>query len=212
MDIRATLPPALAGVASAPGASTADSGQAATLQGLASVVLDATGKASDADKLTAYNASRQMAVTGQFANLGADDRRLLNQIGNSDTAQAVKGARADYEAKLLGAMDQARTRGGSHGQALGAAALSHFDSLPGHDQNLLFSSLNAPDRTGATPFANVADWRGQMAAMGGVSAPVDRVELSDAAKAALSAGAPSATTAAAPSSPYVAGSVANIRA
>src|SRR5512140_48443 len=138
MDIRASLPPALAGVASAPGASTADAGQAATLRGLASVVLDGAGKASDADKLTAYNASRRMAVTGQFTSLGPDDRRLLNQVGNSDTAQAVQSARATYETRMMGAIQQARASGAPHGRALGAAALSHFDSLPGHDQNLLF--------------------------------------------------------------------------
>jgi len=211
MDIRASLPPALASAAAAPGAPTAQPGQAAALQGLASVVLDATGRASDGDKLSAYNRSHQLAVTGKFANLGPDDRRLLNQVGNSDTAQAVRGARAAYETRMMGAIQQARASGGSHGQALGAAALSHFDSLPSHDQDLLFSSLNAPDRTGATPFANVGDWRAQMAAMGGISAPVDRVELSDAAKAALGAAPPTAG-AAAPSTPYVAGSVANVRA
>jgi hypothetical protein len=211
MDIRASLPPALTGVASAPGAPTADTGQAAALRGLATVVLDATGKASDGDKLSAYNRSNQLAVTGRFANLGPDDRRLLNQVGNSDTAQAVRSARAAYETKMMGAIQQARASGGSHGQALGAAALSHFDSLSSHDQNLLFSSLNAPDRTGATPFAGIADWRSQMAAMGGASTPVDRVELSDAAKAAMSTAQP-APIAAAPPSPYVAGSVADIRA
>jgi len=210
MDIRATSPATLAGVAAAPTAAAADAGQAATLQGLAAVVLDTTGKASDADKLAAYNASYRLAVTGQFSNIGTDDRRLLNQVGNSDIAQAVKGARAAYEAKMLGAMDQAGRSSAPHGQALGAAALRHFDSLPDHQQNLLFSSLNAPSRTGETPFAGIADWRGQMAAIGGV--PVDRVQLSDAAKAALAA-APASTSAPAPSAtPYVSGSVANIRA
>jgi len=212
MDIRATLPPAFTGVASTPTASTADAGRTATLQGLAAVVLDPTAKASDAEKLDAYNASFRLAVTGQFANLGPDDRRLLNQVGNSDTAQAVKGARAAYEGKMLGAMDQARRTNAPHSQALGAAALSHFDSLPGHEQNLLFSSLNAPDRTGETPFASVADWRGRMAAMGGVSNSIDRVQLSDAAKAALASAPPASSAPTPPATPYVAGSVANIRA
>jgi hypothetical protein len=209
MDIRVSLPPALSGVASTPSAPTADAAPAAALQGLASVVLDATGKATDADKLSAYNHSNQLAVTGKFSNLGPDDRRLLNQVGNSDTAQAVRGARATYDGRMLGAMDQARRSGAPHGQALGAAALSYFDGLPSHDQNLLLSSLNAPDRTGATPFAGVSDWRGQMAAMGGVSGPVDRVDLSDAAKALVGGNGPAAS--AAPAA-YVTGSLASIRA
>ena len=212
MDIRATLPPALAGVppvAASPATTGGDPAQA--LRGMASVVLDMTGRASDADKLSAYNSSFKQAVTGQFAKLGPDDRRLLNQVGNSDTAQAVRTARATYEGKMMGAIQQARASGAPHGQALGTAALNHFDSLPGHEQNLLFSSLNAPDRTGATPFASVSDWRGQMGAMAGVSTPVDRVELSDAGKAAMNA-APPATAAATPVvTPYVAGSLASIR-
>src|SRR4051812_25958379 len=117
MDIRATLPPALSGVAPAPTAQASDAGRAATLQGLASVVLDTTGKASDAEKLTAFNASHRLAATGQFSNLGADDRRLLNQVGNSDAAQSVKGARAAYDARMLGALDQARRNGTPHGKA-----------------------------------------------------------------------------------------------
>lgn len=209
MDIRASLPPALAGAASASIAPAAGGDQAAALHGLASAVLDATGRASDANKLSAFNRSNQLAITGKFANLGPDDRRLLNQVGNSDTAQAVRAARATYETKMMGAIQQARASGAPHGQALGAAALRHFDSLSSHDQNLLFSSLNAPDRAGATAFASVSDWRGQMAAMGRVSAPVDRVELSDAARTLVGGSGPSAP--AAPAA-YVTGSVASVRA
>jgi hypothetical protein len=213
MDIPSALPPALARIApvaqaAAPAPGAAD--PAAALHGLASVILDASGKASDGDKLAAYNTSFRQAVTGQFRNLGPDDRRLLNQIGVSDTAQAVQGARATYESRMMAAIQQAGARGAPHGQALGAAALAHFDALPDHEQNLLFSSLNAPDRTGATPFTGVSDWRGQMAAMGGVSAPVDRVELSDAAKAVVGATPPSPPPAPA-AAPYVSGSVTNLK-
>jgi len=212
MDIPATLPPVLAYASNVvPVAPTAGGDQATALHGLASVVLDTTGKANDADKLSAYNTSFKMAVTGQFRSLGPDDRHLLNQIGNSDTAQAVKGARATYETKMMAAIQRAGATGASHGQTLGAAALNHFDSLAGSDQQLLFSSLNAPDRTGATPFAGVDDWRGQMAAMGGVSTPIDRVELSDGAKALMGGTNAAAAPAPAPA-PYVTGSVASIRA
>jgi hypothetical protein len=204
MDIRATLPPALAA-----SPATAGGDQAQALHGLASVVLDTTGSVTDGDKLSAYNSSYKQAVTGRFSNLGPEDRRVLNQVGNSATAQAVGGARATYETKMMGAIRQAGASGAPHGQALGAAALNHFDSLSGHDQNLLFSSLNAPDRAGATPFASVSDWRGQMAGMGRPSAPVDRVELSDAAKALVGAAGPAAPAA---PTPYVSGSVASIRA
>ena len=208
MDIPSSLPPLLARVAPvAPAAAQADA--AAALQGLASTVLDSSGQASDEDKLAAYNTSFRHVVTGQFRSLEPADRRLLNQVGISDTAQAVQGARATYETKMRAAIQQAGASGGSHSQALGAAALAHFDGLSGFDQKLLFSSLNAPDRTGATPFAGVQDWRDQMAAIGGGTAPVDRVELSDAAKAYVGA-APAKATAPSPAA-YVSGSVTNVR-
>ena len=207
MDIPSSLPPLLARVAPAPRA-TAQPDAGAALQDLASTVLDTTGKASDEDKLAAYNASYRHVVTGQFRGLEPADRRLLNQVGISETAQAVQGARATYETKMRAAIQQAGASGGSHSQALGAAALAHFDGLSGFDQKLLFSSLNAPDRTGATPFAGLQDWRDQMGAMGGVPTPVDRVDLSDAAKAFVTT-APTGST---PSpTAYVSGSVTNVR-
>ncbi|HEY0435487.1 MAG TPA: hypothetical protein VGC92_02530 [Phenylobacterium sp.] len=211
MDIPSALPPVLASVAPVPQAAPAGAGSAdagAALQGLASVILDTSGKASDEDRLAAYNTARQQAVTGQFRGLGPDDRRLLNQIGNSDTAQAVQNTRATYDARMRAAIQQAGASGGSHSQALGVAALAHFDSLPGFPQKLLFSSLNAPDRTGATPFAGLQDWRDQMGAMGGVRATVDRVELSATARGLLGADRPSP----APAQPaYVSGSLASVR-
>ena len=182
----------------------------ATLQGLASVVLDTSGKVSDADKLDAYTSSQRLSLTGQYAGVGPAGAALLNQIANSPTAQNVESQRANYAHAMMGAIQQASAAGVSRAQALGAASLQHFDGLSGADQKALFASLNAPNRAGVTPFAGLDDWRGQMAVMGKVSAPVDRIELSDAARALVGASAPAAP--AAPAQPaYVTGSIASLR-
>ena len=183
------------------------------LQGLASVVLDTDGRYSDGDKLDAYNASFQASVTGQYAGLGQDGANLLNQMANSGVAQQVETQRAHYADAMMGAIQRAGASGAPRSQALGAAALSHFDNLSSSDKMALFSSLNAPNRAGVTPFASLDDWRGQMATMGKVPrTPVDRVELSDAAIAMIGASAPAQATAPPPTATaYVTGSLANVR-
>lgn len=180
----------------------------ATLKVLATIILDSSGQATDADKLDAYNSSTRLHATGQYRGVGQDGARLLNQIGNSATAQQVEAQRARYSDAMMTAIQKAGASGVPRSQALGAAALQHFESLPGSDQKALFSSINAPDRTGVTPFAGMDDWRGQMAAIGKVAGPVDKVSLSDAARALVGDSAPDARQAA----PYVPGSVASVKA
>jgi hypothetical protein len=182
----------------------------ATLQGLASTVLDTSGNISDADKLDAYTSARRLSITGQYAGVGQAGAALQNQIANSPTAQNVEAQRTGYADAMIGAIQQARAAGVPHAQALGAASLQHFDGLSGTDQKALFASINAPNRAGVTPFAGLDDWRGQMAVMGKVSAPVDRIELSGAARALVGASAPTAPTAPAQSA-YVTGSIASVR-
>jgi hypothetical protein len=182
----------------------------ATLQGQASTVLDTSGKVSDADKLDAYTSAQRLSVTGQYAGVGQAGAALLNQIANSPTAQKVETQRAGYADAMMGAIQRAGAAGVPRAQALGAASLQHFDGLSGTDQKALLASINAPNRAGVTPFAGLDDWRGQMAAMGKVSAPVDRIELSGAARAVAVASTPAAP--AAPAQPaYVTGSIANVR-
>ena len=182
----------------------------ATLQGQASTVLDTSGKVSDADKLDAYTSAQQLSITGQYVGAGQAGAALLNQIANSPTGQNVQTQRTDYADAMIGAIQQASAAGVPHAQALGAASLQHFDGLSGTDQKALFASINAPNRAGVTPFAGIDDWRGQMAAMGKVSAPVDSIELSGAAQALMGASAPMAPTA--PAQPaYVTGSIASVR-
>jgi hypothetical protein len=182
----------------------------AALQGLASTVLDTSGKVSDTDKLDAYTSAQRLSIAGQSIGGGQASADLLNQIANSPTAQKVETQRASYADAMMGAIQRASAAGVPRAQALGAASLQHFDGLSGTDQKALFASINAPNRAGVTPFAGLDDWRGQMAAMGKVSAPVDRVELSDSARALVGVSAPTAPTA--PAQPaYVTGSIASVR-
>jgi hypothetical protein len=209
MEISSSLPPLAPGQAASRIAQGSTS-PLATLQGLASTVLDTSGKVSDADKLDAYAGSQRLNITGQYAGVGPAGAALLNQIANSPTAQNVETQRAGYADAMMGAIKRASAAGVPPAQALGAASLQHFDGLSPSDQKALFASLNAPNRAGVTPFAGLDDWRGQMALMGKVSAPVDRVELSDQARALADASPPTAPTA--PAQPaYVTGSIANVR-
>ena len=182
--------------------------QLATLGGLASVILDGSGKYTDGDKLSAYDASFRLHATGQYRDVGPDGAKLLNQIAGSATAQQVDGERRRYADAMSAAIQKAGATGASRSQALGAAALQHFDSLSGADQQALFSSINAPDRAGATPFADIADWRGQMSAMAGVAPTADRISLSPYARSLVGEPRP------APPQPpaYTAGSIADIKA
>ena len=192
----------------ASGAQTASATPLSTLGGLASVILDGTGKYSGSDKLHAYNTSFRLSVTGQYRDVGPDGANLLNQIAGSGTAQQVESHRASYADAMMAAIQKAGASGVSRSAALGAAALKHFDSLPDPDQQALFSSINAPDRTGATPFADLVDWRDQMSAMAGLPRPpADTVTLSPYAQTLMGESKP-----AAPGPPvYSAGSVANIK-
>ena len=182
----------------------------ATLQGLASTVVDTSGKVSDADKLDAYTSAQRLGVTGQYAGVGQAGAALLNQIANSPTGQNVETQRTGYADAMIGTIQRASAAGIPHAQALGAASLQHFDGLSGTDQKALFASINAPNRAGVTPFADLDDWRGQMTVMGKVSTPVDRIELSGAARALVGASAPTAPTAPAQAA-YVTGSIASVR-
>jgi hypothetical protein len=195
-----------------PVAPTTSSGeQLATLDSLASVILDDSGRYSGGEKLQAYKASHQLSVTGQYRNVGPDGAKLLNQIAGSGTAQQVEAERVKYSDAMRAAIQQAGASGGSHSEALGGAALKHFDGLSKSDQQALFASINAPNRAGATPFANLDDWRAQMSAMAGAApmtpAPVDRVSLSPYALSMVGespAAAPKARV-------YASGAVADIK-
>jgi hypothetical protein len=212
MEISSAAPSPIAPVQAVSSSQTAPGSTSllATLQGLASTVLDISGKVSDADKLNAYTSAQRLSITGKYAGVGQAGAALLNQIANSPTAQKVETQRAGYANVVMGAIQRASTAGVPHAQALGAASLQHFDGLSGTDQKALFASINAPNRAGVTPFAGLDDWRGQMAVMGKVSAPVDRIELSGAARALVGASAPTAPTT--PVQPaYAAGSIANVQ-
>lgn len=217
MEISSAAPSRLAPVQAVSPSQTASGSTSllATLQGLASTVLDTSGKVSDADKLDAYTSAQRLSSTGQYNGVGQAGGTLLNQIANSPTAQKVETQRTAYADAMVGAIQRARAAGVPHAQALGAASLQHFDGLSGTDQKALFASINAPNRAGVTPFAGVDDWRGQMAAMGKISAPIDRIELSGTARALVGASAPVAPTAQSPTAEvqpaYVTGSIANVR-
>jgi hypothetical protein len=189
--------------------------QLATLDSLASVILDDSGKYSGGEKLDAYQASHQRSVTGQYRDVGPNGAKLLNQIAGSGTAQQVEAERVKYSDAMRAAIQQAGASGGSRSEALGGAALKHFDGLSKSDQQALFASINAPNRAGATPFANLDDWRAQMSAMAGAAsaspAPIDRVSLSPYALSLVrdSRAAPPGAAEASPA--YASGAVADIR-
>ena len=130
------------------------------LHGLASMVLDTSGKASDGVRLQAYKALHAMGVSGQLHGMSQSDAKLFHQAtGASDIGQTS----AELQRSYLSAAKAGAQAGGA---ALAiTAAVAHFDTLPAGDQNLLFQTgINAVDRTGAKPFEDVQAWRDNMAA------------------------------------------------
>ena len=153
------------------------------LRELASVILDTSGTYSDDAKIEAWRTQFQMAVTGQFRGAGAEDADLINQISRSDTSQQIEADRVRYADAMMAAVRGADAAGQPREEAVGRAALKHFDGLSQTDQRRLFASINAPDRTGSTPYQSVDDWRAQMINWAKLFAPIsDTLDLSADAK------------------------------
>lgn len=122
---------------------------------LSATVLDASGKSTEDQQLTAYQALHALSVTGQLIGIEDDRRKVFDQA----TFDSDVGRRSQQLSKRY--IQSVNAAGQSDG-AVGAlkAALSNFDSLSSSDQNVLFATtLNAADRTGAKPYADAQAWR-----------------------------------------------------
>ncbi len=130
------------------------------LHGLASMVLDTSGKASDGVRLQAYKALHAMGVSGQLHGMSRSDAQLFHQAtGASDVGQKATELQRSYVSAA-----KAGAQAGGAAVAI-KAAVAHFDALPAGDQDLLFlTGINAVDRGGAKPFEDVQGWRDNMAA------------------------------------------------
>lgn len=126
------------------------------LQNLSRMVLDSTGKFSEADRLSAYVSIHEMAVTGQMMGMGNAGMELHDQVVRGEIGQKVQA--------LHSAMSAAVMPIGMAGDGPGAmrAALAFYDGLSASDQDFLFkTSINAPMRDG-TKFASVGAWKDNM--------------------------------------------------
>jgi hypothetical protein len=122
---------------------------------LSATVLDTTGKASDDQRVQAYQTLQAMSAGGQLAGIDDDRRKVLDQA----TFDSDVGQRAQALGKSFVQTLNAATQNGGPQAALQAAA-SRFDSLSSADQDLLFqTTINVADRTGAKPHADAAAWR-----------------------------------------------------
>ena len=211
------MPPAVASPAPAGAAPPERTGDLATnpdfennlnrFRELAAIVLDTSGTYSESAKVEAWSAQHRMGVVGQLRGLGAEDRELMNQVYRSETYQNIEAARVRYMNTVIAAVKAADAAGTSRAEAVGKAALQHYDGLPGLEQERLFASINAPDYTGATPYANVDAWRGQMMSWAKLFEPIsDRLDLSSEAKARVGVLAPSRPD------PYAPGALARVEA
>lgn len=139
---------------------------------LANVVLDETGAYSREEKLDAWNAQFRMAVTGQLMGLGPEVSQRLNDIGRSSTAQDIESARVSLMNVQIDAFRRADAAGADQDAAVAQATLAHLDGLDEFDRKLTFTSVNAPDMTGATPYADFASWQRQLLVQAGLFAPL----------------------------------------
>lgn len=126
------------------------------LQNLSRIVLDSTGKFSEADRVSAYVSIHEMAVTGQMMGMGNAGMTLHDEVVRGEIGQKVQA--------LHSAMAAAVMPIGLAGDGPGAmrAALAFYDGLSASDQDFLFqTSINAPMRDGKK-FANVRAWQDNM--------------------------------------------------
>ena len=127
-------------------------------QTLAGSILD-TSK-SESSRVDAYQALHKMAVTGDLRGMTKEDQKLYEQaMVSSDLSQRSIQLQNAHIASI-----NAAAQSGGAGAAL-KTAMSAFDGLSNSDQNLLFKAgLNAPDRTGSTPYGSVQGYRDNLSA------------------------------------------------
>jgi len=122
---------------------------------LSSTVLDTSGKASEEQRVQAYQTLQAMSAGGQLIGIDDDRRKVLdNATFDSDIGQRAQALGRSFVQTL-----NAATQTGGPQAALQAVA-GRFDSLSSSDQNLLFqTTINVADRLGARPYADAAAWR-----------------------------------------------------
>jgi hypothetical protein len=152
--------------------------------GLASVILDSSGNYSDDQKLDAWNGQFRMAVTGQLKGFGPDEAKLINDIATSDISGKIETARVAFANAQVTAIQQADATGGDRGQMAAQAALKYLGGLGGFDQKLAFASINTPNRTGATRYASMDDWKQQLSLLAGLFKPIDNPSAKDSGTSA----------------------------
>jgi hypothetical protein len=122
---------------------------------LAGAVLDTSGRFTETQRVEAYQTLQTLSATGQLIGVEDDRRKVLDQV----TFESDISRRAErLSASFIQSVNVAAQSGGAGG-ALEAAAAA-FGALSPSDQTILFATtLNAADRTGARPFADIQAWR-----------------------------------------------------
>jgi len=138
-----------------PAASSAFDANKDRFKELTSAVLDQSGKLSEEQRVQAYQDLHTMAVSGQLRGMSEDDRKVYE---NASTGSDIGKRSQQLQTAYIQSVDVARQAGGA--KAALSAALSSYDALSSSDQNVLFKTgINAADRTGKTPYADVQGWR-----------------------------------------------------
>lgn len=131
------------------------SNRMARFDALSSTVLDTTGRYADSERLQAYQDLHTLSAAGGLIGIEDDRRKVLDQVTfDSDIGQRAR--------QLSQTFIQAVNTGGQSGGASGAlkAAKATFDGLSSSDQAILFATtLNAADRLGQRPYADIQGWR-----------------------------------------------------
>ncbi len=139
---------------------------------LANVVLDETGAYSREEKLDAWNAQYRMAVTGQLMGLGPEVSQRLNDLARSSTYQDIESARVRLMNVQMDAFRRADAAGADQDAAVAQATLAHLNGLDDFERKLTFTSVNAPDMSGATRYTDFASWQQQLLVQAGLFAPL----------------------------------------
>ena len=117
----------------------------------AKVIENAEGKSSESERIDAWNALRDMALSGKLKGLSGEDKEISDAARGGDIAERANRLHND----LMAAKSEAGSKSGRF-----QATIDFYDAQSNDDQQLLFSAvLNQPGANGEQRYASVDQWR-----------------------------------------------------
>lgn len=137
----------------------------ARFQELATTIMNAEGKASDADQLQAFSEFKTMWAQGGLVGMDKENTDLSSKmLMESAIGQKAYALNRALGAAVSAAVAEAGVGNGRDGAAAARAQLSFYDGLGEQDQKVLFETSINPTYSHGKKFTGVSDWRDQQTA------------------------------------------------